>query len=248
MERKIALVTGASGGIGQAIGLQLARNGHDVAFHYKTGRQRAEASVRKAEEFGVRAVAVGGDVSRKDEVESLFREVDAALGLLSVLVNNAGIAIPAPKLEDITDELWDQILAVNLKSHFYCTREAVPRMRQAGRGVIVITGSELAFKPKYQTLPYHISASGRISMTQWLAHDLGPEIRVNCVCPGATATGIGDGRFLSPEVQEAIAAETPMDRFGQPEDVANLVAFLVSGEAGFITGQTYLVNGGRICR
>ncbi len=248
MERKVALVTGASGGIGQAIGLKLARNGHDVAFHYKTGRQRAEAGARKAEELGVRAVAVVGDVSRKDEVESLFREVDAALGPLSILVNNAGIAIPAPKLEDITDELWDQILAVNLKSHFYCTREAVPRMRQAGGGVIVITGSELAFKPKYQTLPYHISASGRISMTQWLAHDLGPEIRVNCVCPGATATGIGDGRFLRPEVQEAVAAETPMDRFGQPEDVASLVAFLVSGEAGFITGQTYLVNGGRICR
>ena len=248
MKHKVALVTGASGGIGNAIGLKLARNGYDVAFHYQAGQEQAENGARQAEEFGVRAIAVGGNIAKKSDVASLFRKTDEALGPLSVLVNNAGIAAPAQRLEDITDELWDQILDVNLKGHFYCTREAVPRMRRYGKGAIVITGSELAFKPKYQTLPYHISASGRISMTQWLAHELGPDIRVNCVCPGATATGIGDGRFLRPKVQEPIAAETPMKRFGQPEDVANLVAFLVSNEADFITGQTYLVNGGRLCR
>ena len=247
MDNPVALVTGASGGIGRSIALRLARDGADVAFHYRTGRRKAEEGAREARETGVRAVAVGGDHSVPEDVASIFRAVEDSLGPPTLLINNAGIAPPAPNFEDVTEELWDRVLAVNLMGHFLCTREAVPRMRRAGGGVIVNIGSEMAFHPKNQSLPYHLAASGRVMMTQWLALQLAPDIRVNCVSPGVTATGIGGGRYLDPEFQASIAAQVPLGRIGRPEDVAEMVAFLVSERAGFITGQNFLVNGGRIC-
>ncbi|MFQ5692507.1 MAG: SDR family NAD(P)-dependent oxidoreductase [Nitrospinota bacterium] len=248
MDRKVALVTGASRGIGRAIALRLAREGYDVAFHYRTGRREAEAGVEEAESMGVRAAAVGGDVSVAADVGAIFRQVEKTLGPPYLLVNNAGILLPAWELEDVTEEVWDRILDVNLKSVFLCVREAVPRMRRLGGGVIVNIGSELAFRPEPQSLPYHVSAAGKVMQTQWLAHRLGPEIRVVCVAPGSTVTGIGGGRMLDPEYQETVARQTPMRRMGQPEDAAGTVAFVASEEAGFITGQTLLVNGGRLCR
>ncbi len=245
MDRKVALVTGASRGIGRAIALRLARDGFDVAFHYRTGRQEAEAAAKEAEAMGGRAAAIGGDVSVADEVAAVFRALDDSLGPPRLLVNNAGMVIPAPNLEDLTEEIWDRILNVNLKSQFLCAREAVPRMRRIGGGAIVNIGSELAFRPEPQTLPYHVAASGRVMLTQWLAHQLAPEIRVNCVAPGTTATGIGGGMLLDPERQATLATGIPLGRLGEPEDIAEMVAFLASDRAGFITGQTILVNGGR---
>ncbi len=247
MDNPVALVTGASGGIGRSIALRLARDGADVAFHYRTGRREAEEGAREARETGVKAIAVGGDISVPEDVASIFRAVEDSLGPPTLLINNAGIAPTVRKFEDVTEELWDRILEVNLKGHFFCIREAVPRMRKSSGGVIVNIGSEMAFHPKNQSLPYHVAASGRVMMTQWLALHLAPDIRVNCVSPGVTATGIGDGRYLDPKFQDSIASQIPMGRIGLPEDVAELVAFLASEKAGFITGQNFLVNGGRIC-
>ena len=247
MDNPVALVTGASGGIGRSIALRLGREGLDVAFHYRTGRREAEEGAREARETGVRAVAVAGDISIPEDVASIFHAVEDSLGPPTVLINNAGIAPVAPNFDDVTEELWDGILAVNLKGQFLCTREAVPGMRKSGGGIIVNIGSEMAFHPKNQSLPYHIAASGRVMMTQWLALQLAPDIRVNCVSPGVTATGIGGGRYLDPEFQASIASQVPMGRIGRPEDIAELAAFLTSERAGFITGQTFLVNGGRIC-
>jgi NAD(P)-dependent dehydrogenase (short-subunit alcohol dehydrogenase family) len=247
VERKVAFVTGASRGIGRAIALKLAREGCDVAFHYRTGQVEAEAGAEEAEAMGVRAFAVGGDVSRSEDVASCFQEVERELGLPYLLINNAGMAVDAPKFEDATEEVWDRIMNVNLKSQFLCVHEAVPRMRQLGSGVIINIGSELAFRQIPQSLPYHVAAIGVVMMTQWLARHLAPEIRVNCVAPGATTTGIGGGIMLDKEYIAQVAHRTPLGRIGEPEDTAELVAFLASDRANYVTGQTCLVNGGHVC-
>jgi NAD(P)-dependent dehydrogenase (short-subunit alcohol dehydrogenase family) len=241
LESKIALVTGASKGVGRGIALELAKAGCDVAVNYNHDAAGAAATVNEITALGRRAIAVAGDVSRRAHVEKMFRQTLKAFGRFDILVNNAGIQTWKPLLE-LQEEDWDRVLATNLKGSFLCTQEAV-RYMQAGGGAIVIIGSGCNKLPFRNLVDYTASKGGLEMFTKVAAVELGPlGIRVNCVAPGAieierTKRELGDYAGMWGKV-------TPLGRIGTPSDVGRAVVFLASEAADFITGQTLWVDGG----
>lgn len=240
---KVALVTGASRGVGAATARLFAKEGCRVAINYR--RSRAEADTVVAE-IGANAVAIAGDVaSDADCREMVSRTVDH-FGRLDILINNAGTTrfIDFPDLEAVTDEVWDEILGANLKGVFQCARAAAPHLRANGDGVIINVASIAAFIGAGSSIPYCASKAAVVNLTVSLARTLCPEIRVNAVAPGVIdgewlKRGLGD-RFS--EVMNAKAAEAPLQKVSQPEDVA--VAILGLVRADLITGQTLPVDAG----
>ena len=232
---QVALVTGAARRIGRSIALRLAADGADVVVNYRTSKAEAEQVVSEVAASGRRALAWKADVSRRDEVRSMFAEVERAFGRLDILVNNAGIFFPA-SFEQLTEEQWDTILDTNLKAQFLCAQAAAPLMKRQGRGRIInlsSIGGLLAW-PKYTH--YCVSKAGVIMLTRCLARALAPEITVNSVAPGTI-------QFPGELPDENYIRRAPLGRTGRPEDIAGAVAFLAQSE--FITGQVFVVDGGR---
>jgi NAD(P)-dependent dehydrogenase (short-subunit alcohol dehydrogenase family) len=236
LEGQVALVTGAAKRIGRSIGLRLAAEGAAVAVNYETSKADAEATVREIQALGVKAVAIQANVSRRPEVEKLFAAVEKEFGRLDILVNNAG-AFFAAKFEEITDEQWDGILDINLKSQFLCAQAAAPIMKRQGRGRIInlsSLGGLLAW-PGYTH--YCVSKAGSIMLTRCLARALGPEILVNSIAPGTI-------QFPGEPPDEDFISRVPLHRTGTGDDIAGAVAYLVT--ADFVTGQVIAVDGGRL--
>jgi NAD(P)-dependent dehydrogenase (short-subunit alcohol dehydrogenase family) len=240
MEKKplagqVALVTGAAKRIGRSIALRLAADGADVVVNYSTSRAEAESVVREIEALGRRAAAIQADVSKRAEVQSLFAGVESKFGRLDILVNNAGRFFEA-KFEEISDEQWDGIMNVNLKSQFLCAQAAAPMMKRLGRGRIInlsSLGGILAW-PAYTH--YCVSKAGVIMLTRCLARALGPEILVNSVAPGTI-------QFPGEAPDEDYIRRVPLHRTGTGDDIAGAVAYLATAE--FVTGQIIAVDGGR---
>lgn len=242
MSARVALVTGASRGIGAATAQRLARDGFDLGVNF---RERADAAEEVLESIRVSegtAVPVRGDVSRPAECARVVAETVAALGRLDVLVNNAGVYERA-SFDGTTPEAWDRRLAVNLGSCFHMAKAAVPEMRKVGGGRIVNVSTQLAFLGSPHGVEYVSSKAGIVGLTRALARELAKDgILVNAVAPGAIDTDIiaGDTPAKRAERERGI----PLRRVGRPEEVAAAIAFLVGPGGDYITGQVLHVNGG----
>ncbi|MEG2087094.1 MAG: 3-oxoacyl-ACP reductase FabG [Angelakisella sp.] len=244
-DTKTAVVTGGSRGIGSAIAQALAADGWQVAVVYHTGRVQAKAlAAQLAAQYGVAAAAYGCDIADSAQVTELFRQVHAQLGEISLLVNNAGIAATG-LFQDLTEEAWDRLFAVDVKGVFLCSRAVLPEMIRNQQGSIINLSSIWGITGASCEVAYSAAKAAVIGMTKALAKEAGPShIRVNCVAPGVVATEMN--RQLSPDDLAALCEETPLGRIGQPEEIAAAVAWLASEKAGFITGQVLSPNGGMV--
>ena len=236
LEGHVALVTGAAKRIGRSIALRLARDAANIVVNYRGSQAEAEELVAEIEKMGRRALAIQGDVSRRDDVQKMFAAVEKEFSRLDILVNNAGKFFAA-KFEDLTEAQWDDILNVNLKSQFLCAQAAAPLMKRHGRGKIInlsSLGGLLAW-PSYTH--YCVSKAGVIMLTRCLARALGPEICVNSVAPGTI-------QFPGEVPDEDYIRSVPLHRTGTGDDIADAVAYLAT--ADFVTGQILAVDGGRM--
>jgi len=240
--RKIAVITGASKGIGRGIALQLAEQGFSVVVNYLSDEKGAQETAEAVRSLGTDALIIQANVGIKSEVDQMFDLVLEELGCPEVLVNNAGIQTWKPLL-DLTEKEWDSTLQTNLKGTFLCTQRAATQMTKQRRGRIINIGSGCNKVPFPNLIDYTSSKGGIEMFTRVAAVELGPYgIAVNCVAPGAIE--IERTEAEAPDYAATWRPLTPMRRVGLPLDVARAVAFLVSENAEFITGQTLYVDGG----
>lgn len=242
LENKTAIVTGGSRGIGRAICIALAKEGANIVTCYAKGAAAAEETVAMCKEYGVQAVAIQADVAVKEEVDNLFAEALKITGTVEILVNNAGITRDGLVMR-MSDEDFNQVIDTNLRGAFYCMRAASKLMMKKRYGRIVTISSVVGVMGNAGQVNYAASKAGVIGMTKSLAKELGSRnVTANAVAPGFITTDMTDA--LPEAVKEQMAKEIPLARMGQPEDVANAVAFLVSDQASYITGQVLHVDGG----
>lgn len=242
LENKTAIVTGGSRGIGRAICIALAKEGANIVTCYAKGAVAAEETVAMCKEYGVQAVSIQADVAVKEDVENLFAEALKITGTVEILVNNAGITRDGLVMR-MSDDDFNQVIDTNLRGAFYCMRAASKLMMKKRYGRIVTISSVVGVMGNAGQVNYAASKAGVIGMTKSLAKELGSRnVTANAVAPGFITTDMTDA--LPEAVKEQMAKEIPLARMGQPEDVANAVAFLVSDQASYITGQVLHVDGG----
>lgn len=243
---RIVLVTGASSGIGRAIGVVLGGRGYTVIVNFLRNEEGAKESARRIEQAGGKAWIHRADVSDGAAVGEMFREVREREGGLDALVNNAGDPLYRKPFAEWTAEEFERVLAVNLSSVFLCSQAALPLLRSRGGGAIVnISSIGAKLGGTRMTLPYAAAKGAIETFTVGLARMLGPEkIRVNAVAPGSVRTPMLEAYADEAHRKQAEAA-TPLGRAAEPEEIADAVTYLISGAASFITGQVLRVDGGR---
>jgi 3-oxoacyl-[acyl-carrier protein] reductase len=240
---KVAIVTGASRGIGAAVAERLASDGFAVIINYSSDARSAETLERKIKDNGGRALAAKADVSNPNAVRDMFDAAERAFGGVDVLINNAGI-MKLARIADSDDALFDQQITINLKGSFIAMREAAKRLRDGGR---IVNFSTSVVGTRLETYGVYAATKSAVeTMTAILSKELrGRNITVNAVAPGPVATEL----FLSgksPELIDRLAKMNPMERLGTPEDIASAVAFLVGPDGGWINGQVLRANGGMV--
>lgn len=246
-EGRVALVTGASRGIGAAIALRLAHDGFDVALNWvgedaRDNHAEAEAVAEQARALDVEALCVEADITDRTAVDTMVAEVGERLGPVAVLVNNAGITRDRT-LRKLAPEDWDRVLEVNLTGAFNCTRAAVDGMTERGWGRIISLSSVVALMGNFGQANYAASKAGLLGLTKSLAREVARKgVTVNAVAPGFIATEMTAA--IPEDVAERIVESIPVGWMGEPADVANAVAFLASEQARYITGHVLSVNGG----
>ena len=241
---KVAWVTGSSTGIGRAAALKLAERGYDVVVHYASSEEKAQEVVGRVENLGGSALMVRGDVSGAEDVRRMVREIEERFGRLDVLVNNAGSFIERAGLDDMTEDLWDRTVDVNLKSVYLCSQAVLPLMRRHAGGRIVNISS-IATWVGGGSIAYAAAKGGVDSLTRAMARELAPDgILVNAVSPGRVDTPFHD-KFTSPERRKEKEAAIPLKREGTAEEIGGVVAFLASSEASYVLGEVIEVNGGQ---
>lgn len=250
-----ALVTGASSGIGKAVAIGLGRAGADVFVNYASNEEAAREVVNQIESFGVKAVAFKADVSKEEEVQSMFKAMFEAFGTIDILVANAGLQRDA-NIDDMTLEQWNTVINVNLTGQFLCAREAVKEFKRRGvrEDVSVAAGKIICMSSVHQIIPWaghanYAASKGAINMLmQSMAQELAPlRIRVNSIAPGAIRTPINRPAWETPEAYAKLMDLVPYNRIGEPEDIAQATVFLASDMADYITGTTLFVDGGMTC-
>ncbi|HZI59051.1 MAG TPA: glucose 1-dehydrogenase [Verrucomicrobiae bacterium] len=241
---KVAVVTGASKGIGAAIAKSLGAAGASVVVNYGSSKEGADRVVAEITSKGGKAVAVQGDVSKAADVQRLFKETKKAFGSLDVLVNNAGVYKFEP-IEVVAEPEFHRLFNTNVLGLILATQEAVKHFGPEGGSVINI-GSVASLKTPPMSVVYSATKGAVDAVTHVLAKELGPKkIRVNSINPGGVETeGTHDGGIVGSDFQKQMIAETPLGRFGQPEDIAPIAVFLASPESGWLTGETIVASGG----
>jgi glucose 1-dehydrogenase len=245
LQNKVALVTGATSGIGNAIAQRFAAEGAHVAINYRPhggNQQRAEEMLR---DFPQPGIATPGDVSQRADVERMIANVKDAFGRLDIVVNNAGIEIQKPFLE-ITDEDWNRVIAVNLYGPFIVSQVAARLMVERGAGGKIMNISSVHEDVPFPSYAAYCASKGGLRMLMRnLALELAPyKINVNNVAPGAIATPINQKTLTDPEAKRNALGEIPWGRFGTPEEVAAVALFLAGDESEYVSGSTYYVDGG----
>src|SRR6266849_3116990 len=246
---RVAIVTGGGTGIGRAVGVRLARAGAAaVVVNYSRSEDEAVATAKEIESLGARAYAHRADVSYDPQVVAMIDETVKRFGRLDVLVNNAGTThfIPHSNLDALTDEVWNEILGVNLKGTFFCCRAAAPELRKA-KGAIVNVASVAGHRAVGSSIAYAVSKAGVLQLTRALAVALAPDVRVNSVSPGQVS-----GRWFRQhfgddapaKLESSIAESTPLRAIASPDHVAQAVMAFVEND--IVTGQDVVVDGGRI--
>lgn len=242
-----ALVTGSSSGIGLAIALRLIRSGYNVILNYAADDRRAAAALSQCRETAPGTVLVKADISTTAGAAALTRQAIDAFGRLDVLVNNAACVIDKPVLE-MTEDDWDHVMDVNLKGAFLCSQHAARQMlTQDDGGVILNIGASTGIRGRRNGVNTCASKAGLMIMTQCLALELAPKIRVNTIIPGLTVTGETRQRFNldDPATRHTREQAIPLQRLGKADDVADAVMLMLAGESRFITGQRLVVDGGQ---
>lgn len=245
LKNKVAIVTGGGRGIGRAISLELARNGANVAIIYHHSLDSANQVADEIRALGRKAMVIKTDVSKFTEVKLMVDQVREELGDVDILVNNAGgCHTKLSFLSSKPEEDWDETIALNLKSVFNCCRNVIERMIERRSGNIVNIGSNAGNIGQGGTIDYASAKAGVMVFTRSLAKEVSPlGIRVNCVLSGPIATELLANGGVSEEYKEELEKGTGLGRLGTPEDIAYMVAYLVSDKAGFITGQDIPVCG-----
>ena len=244
---EVAWVTGSSTGIGRAVAMGLAEQGCRVVVHYNRSESEAREVVEGIKASGGEAMLVGGDVADAGEVGRMVGEIEDRYGRLDILVNNAGSLVERRTLEEMREQLWDRVMAVNLKSVYLCSQAVLPMMKRQGRGRIINMTSVAARNGGARGSVAYATAKGGVStLTRAMAKELvGEGILVNGVAPGVITTPFHD-RFTPPDMREAMTAAIPMGREGTPEEVAGAVVFLAYSWADYMIGKIIEVNGGQL--
>jgi len=242
LKNKVALVTGGGTGIGRAACYALAAKGSAVAVNYSRSKAEADETAQMIHDAGGRAITIQADVSKDNEVREMVDTIVQQFGTINLLVNNASITrhIPLYDLEAATEEVWDELYDVNVKGMFYCARAVAPFMKKNKQGAIVNLGSIAGNTGLGSSLPYAVSKAAVHALTKSLARALAPDIRVNCIAPGAVATRWWEGRE---EQMMKLAPNLLLQRISTPEDIAAFICAALEQEA--ITGQIITVDSGQ---
>jgi 3-oxoacyl-[acyl-carrier protein] reductase len=243
---KVALVTGASSGIGRAVALYMAEEGADVAINYHSNLAEAEEAVVEAKTFGRKAIAVKADVSSHEEVKEMFAQVTGEFSTLDILVNNAGIGNLMPAVS-MKDNVWNTMLGIHLYGTMNCTREALRIMIPKKSGKIINIASICGTTGCLGAAHYSAAKGGIIGYTHAVAREvISQGINVNAVAPGYTDTPLLSKGGLTDEMLKLLLAEIPIGRLGKPREIASLVTYLATEDANFIVGQVISPNGGQV--
>lgn len=247
LKGKVAIVTGARRGIGRGIALAFAKNGAKVVVS-DLNEKDCQKVVDEIKNLGSYGLAVKCDVSSSKEVEAMIKTTVDKFGKIDILVNNAGIALMKP-FKDMTEEDWDKVLSVNLKSVFLCSKAVLPELIKQGKGKVINIASIAGQIGFAQSSAYCASKAGIINLTRVMALELAQhKINVNAIGPGVIKTAMTKQFLEDPKMKEMLLSQTPWGRFGKPEDIANAAVFLASDQADFITGTTLFVDGGWLAK
>ncbi len=245
LEGKIALVTGSDSGIGRAIATTFAREGADVAVHYHDDQRGADQTANAARQHGIRAEVFQADLADPDTAGTLFDQVIAAFGRIDILVNNAGKGASADSSLDLSMSAFQEVLNVDLVSPWLLTQLAAKGMVDRGSGAIVNITSVHEVIPSPGNVAYDVAKGGLRMVARTLTAELaGKGVRINNVAPGMIATPMTAERLLDPEQGAQAAQRIPMGRPGEPQEIANVVLFLASDDASYVSGSTFFADGG----
>ena len=241
-DQRIALITGSSRGIGKSIAMQLANNNISVVINYKSQVEAAQKVVTEIKNNGGNAIAVQSDITNPNEVTEMFNQIESELGNVNILINNAGI-IKDSLLIRMSEEDWDEVINLDLRSAFLCTKAALRSMLRERWGRIINVGSVIGLRGQKGQANYAAAKAGLVGLTQTVAIEVASRnITVNYVAPGYVETDIVE--HLSPERKAQILSRVPLGRFAFPDEIASMITFLVSDEASYITSQIIAVDGG----
>ena len=240
---KVALITGASRGIGKAIAVELAKNGANIAINYNSDLKAAKATQKLVKKYGVKSEIIQADISIEKEVKSLVNLTENKLGPIDLLITNAGIALLSKKPLELDYEIWKKTMATNVDGTLLPIKEVIPGMmkRKFGRIVCVASIAGLGMRPNMIT--YGTSKAAVIALVRNLSAAVSPHIRINSVAPGLIETDMIES--LDKKTRKLMIDTTPLKRIGKVEDIANTVCYLLSDKSDFTTGQTLVTDGGR---